>query len=274
MRIVNLSSGSKANSTFVGFEQTKILIDAGLNEKLLLDHLHQIGENIESINAVFVTHEHIDHIRAIKNLAKKYDMDFYFHEKLVQSGVLADIKFKEGKLHTFGNSVVNVGDLQIVPFEISHDATAPVGFVVNVFGSRSKAGFVTDLGIVTETVKTALSGVKIAFIESNYDESMLDGGTYPYILKKRIAGEKGHLSNAQSLELAKFLFDKGAKCFVLSHISENNNTYELALANYVDYFEKNNVKLNQDVIIKVSFQMKVGNSFNLKEDFDGKYNRK
>lgn len=271
MRIVNLSSGSKANSTYIEYGTTKILIDAGLNEKLLKEYLLQINEKIENINAIFVTHEHVDHIRAIKTLAKNYDIDFYFHEMLVKSGVLHDIKFKEGRVHTFlAGDIINIGDLQITPFDISHDAVSPVGFIVNVFGSSSKAGFVTDLGIVTESVKLALKGTKLVFIESNYDEKMLANGPYPYILKKRIAGEKGHLSNSQSLELAKYLYENGAKCFVLSHISENNNTYELALSNYVDYFESNNIELNKDVIVKVSFQMKHGNNFILKEEFNGK----
>ena len=267
MRIVNLSSGSKANSTFVGFNETKILIDAGLAEKQLIQNLIEINERIENINAVFVTHEHIDHIRAIKMLAKKYDIDFYFHEDLINSGKIADIKFKEGKVHSFTTDVVNIGDLQVKPFEISHDAVRPVGFVVNVFGSKSKAGFATDLGVVSDSVKQSLSGAKIVFLESNYDEEMLFNGKYPFMLKKRISSDHGHLSNVQSLEFAKFLYDNGTKCFVLSHISENNNTYEQALANFVDYFESNNIKLNQDVIIKVSFQMKHGNNFTLKEEF-------
>ena len=267
MRIVNLSSGSKANSTFIGFNESKILIDAGLVEKKLCEELLAIGENIENIKAIFVTHEHVDHIRSIKTLAKKTDIDFYFHETVVETGAVADIKFKEGRLHTFKDGVVNIGDLQIQPFDISHDSAAPVGFVVNVFGSKTKAGFATDLGIVGEGVKKALLGVKMVFLESNYDEEMLSGGPYPYILKKRIAGEKGHLSNGQSLDFAKYLYENGTKCFVLSHISENNNTYELALANFVDYFESNNIKLNQDVIVKVSFQMKHGNNFTLREEY-------
>lgn len=270
MRIVNLSSGSKANSTFISFGETKILIDAGLNEKILSETLNEIGENLANINAVFVTHEHIDHIKAIKTLAKKYDMDFYFHEEVLNSKAILDVKFKEGKSHAFTNNLVNIGNLQIQPFDVSHDAVHPVGFVVNVVGSQSKAGFVTDLGVVSENVKEALFGVKMVFIESNYDEQMLFGGSYPYILKQRIAGEKGHLSNSQSLELAKFLFDNGTKCFVLSHISENNNTYEKALANFVDYFKENDIELNKDVIVKVSFQMKHGNNFTLKEIYNGK----
>lgn len=269
MRIVNLSSGSKANSTFVGYNQTKILIDAGINEKKLKQSLIQIGEKIEDINAVLITHEHVDHIRAVKNLAKKYNIDFYIKEELLDCVAIKETEFKEGKLHTFSSGVINIGNLQITPFDIMHDSLAPVGFIVNVYGSKSRVGFVTDLGEVTEIVKNALAGVKMVFIESNYDEDMLFGGKYPFLIKQRIAGSKGHLSNAQSLELAKFLYSTGTKCFVLSHISENNNTYELAFSNYVDYFETNNIQLNKDVYIRVSFQEKCGNNFNLKEEYDG-----
>ena len=178
--------------------------------------------------------------------------------------------FKDGTLHLFSNSAFSVGDLEVQPFDVSHDAVAPVGFVVKVFGSSSEVGFVTDLGVVTESVKRHLENVKMVFIESNYDEDMLAGGKYPFLLKKRIASNKGHLSNVQSLELARYLYDNGTKCFVLSHISENNNTYELAFSNYVDYFEQNNIKLNEDVYVRVSFQGKRGNNFNLKEEYDGK----
>lgn len=270
MRIVNLSSGSKANSTFVSFGETKILIDAGLNEKKLSESLIEIGERIENINAVFVTHEHIDHIKAIKTMAKKYDMDFYFQKDVLNVPSITEIKFKDGRVHGFDKNIINVGNLQIQPFDISHDAVHPVGFVINVYESEAKVGFVTDLGVVGEGVRQALAGVKIVFLESNYDEDMLAGGSYPFLLKQRIAGAQGHLSNKQSLEFAKYLYENGTRCFVLSHISENNNTYEKALTNFVDYFEKNNIKLNKDVIVKVSFQMKHGNNFTLKEIYNGK----
>lgn len=266
MRIVNLASGSKGNSTFVAFGETKILIDAGLTEKKLAETLESINENISDIQGVLITHEHIDHIRAVKTLAKKYDMVFYVHKKLAESSAFKDIEFKVGKLFKFENNTFPVGEFEVQPFEISHDAIRPVGFVVNVFGKNEKAGFVTDLGVVSEIVKNTLKGSKIVFIESNYDENMLFGGKYPKIIKDRINGEFGHLSNAQSLELAKFLYDNGTKCFVLSHISENNNTYELALINYMDYFESQGVVLDKDIFIRVSFQSKHGNNFNIKED--------
>lgn len=266
MRIVNLGSGSKGNSTFIGFKDTKILIDAGLTEKQLKERLYEIQESLNDIQAVFVTHEHIDHIRAIKTLAKKYDMMFFVHSKLAESSVFDDVQFKNGKFITFQNSLISVGDLEVIPFEISHDALAPVGFTVNGVGDLQKVGFVTDLGEVSETNKKALMGSKIVFIESNYDEEMLAQGKYPKAVKERIKGECGHLSNSQSLELAKFLFKNGTNCFVLSHISENNNTMEIAYLNYVNYFESQGLVLDKDVFIRLSFQGKHSNNFILKED--------
>lgn len=266
MRIVNLSSGSKANSTFVGYNDTKILIDVGLAPKTLSERLSEIGENLENIKAVLITHEHSDHIKALKTLAKKYDIDFYIHRDLILSGFLVDIKFKKGKLHEFTDEEFDIGDLEIMPFAVSHDAIAPVGFTIKVKGSKSKFGIVTDTGIVTDNMKKQLAGSKIVFIESNYDEDMLLNGSYPYPVKQRIYGEKGHLSNEQSLELAKFLFENGTKCFALSHISQNNNTYDLAFTNYINFFESAGYVLDKDVFVRISYQDKHGNNFILKEE--------
>lgn len=267
MRIINLASGSKGNATLVEYGSTKILIDAGLCEKKLKSALQEVGESLSEINAICITHEHTDHIKAVEALAKKTNIDFYVHEALAKTPAILNIHFKEGRLHTFTSNTFEIGEFEVTPFDISHDAVAPVGFVVNVRGSKSKVGFVTDLGIVFDSVKQALAGVKMVFIESNYDEKMLWGGNYPYIVKKRIDGIKGHLSNSQSLELAKQLYEQGTKCFVLSHISENNNTYELAYLNYINFFESQNLTLDKDVFIRLSFQNKHGNNFSLKEDF-------
>jgi len=269
MRIVNLASGSKANSTFVSFEDTKILIDIGLSERQLLERLSEIGENLGNISAVCITHEHIDHIKSLKTIAKKYDCDFYLHEKLADSLSIKEIVFKAGKLHKFCGKKFNIGKLEILPFDVSHDAIAPVGFTINVQGSSSKFGIVTDTGVVSENMKNSLSGSKIVFIESNYDELMLKNGGYPFSLKLRILSEKGHLSNQQSLDFAKYLFDNGTKCFVLSHISENNNTIEKAFFMYADYFKNRGLELDKDVFIRLSYQGKHGNNFSLNEDFNG-----
>ncbi|MBQ8451955.1 MAG: MBL fold metallo-hydrolase [Clostridia bacterium] len=266
MHIVNLASGSKGNSTLVEFKNSLLLIDVGLTEKKLKERLAEVGKNLSEVLFVCITHEHIDHIRGLEVLAKKYDMEFFVHKKLAESEQFKRIEFKEGKLHTFETEKFNAGDFEITPFDVSHDAVAPVGFTVNVVSSKSKVGFVTDLGIVTDTVKKALVGSKIVFIESNYDRDMLLGGKYPYLTKMRIDGDHGHLSNEQSLMLASYLYDGGTKCFVLSHISENNNTYEKAYLNFASFFEGKGLTLDSDVFLRLSFQNKHGNNFTLNEE--------
>ncbi len=268
MRIINLASGSKANTTFIGFNETKILIDVGLNEKQLRERLQEIGEKIENISGICITHEHSDHIKSLKTLAKKYDMNFYIHKNLAESNFLSDTVFKEGKLHKFLSDKFVIGELEIQPFDTSHDAIAPVGFSINVHGSKSKFSIITDTGLVFERTIKLIEHSKIVFIESNYDEKMLKNGFYPAIVKERIAGNKGHLSNAQSLEVAKRLFATGTKCFVLSHLSENNNTPELAFLNYANFFESQGYVLDKDVFIRLSYQNRHGNNFILKEEFE------
>ena len=269
MRIVNLASGSKANSTFVEYGESKILIDVGLSEKLLKERLEELDENLSNIIAVCITHEHSDHIKSLKTLARKYDMDFYVHEKLANSGFLSDIVFKAGKLHTFNDEMFSILNLEILPFATSHDAISPVGFTINVKGSASKFGIVTDTGTISQKMRESLAGSKIVFIESNYDEEMLFTGFYPMQVKNRIASSIGHLSNAQSLEFAEYLYESGTKCFVLSHLSENCNTQELAYVNFVNYFQNKGLSLDKDVFIRLSYQNKHGNKFNLKEEFYG-----
>lgn len=266
MRIVNLASGSKGNSTFVHFNNTKLLVDVGLSEKELIKRLGEIDEKLSDINAVLITHEHIDHVKALKILAKKYDIDFYIETALAESNLLDGVVFKEERLHKILLEKFVVGEIEVLPFAVSHDAIAPVGFVLNAVGSKSKLGIATDIGVVDENVKNALKNAKMVILESNYDEIMLFGGKYPYNIKRRIAGNKGHLSNAQSLELAGELYKSGTKCFILSHISENNNTYELAYLNFADYFESLGLSLDKDVFVRLSYQYKHGNNFILKEE--------
>lgn len=263
MRIVNLASGSKGNSTFVCYGNTKILIDEGLSVRELGKRLDEIGEKIENINAVLVTHEHSDHIAGIKTLAKNFDMDFYFHQKVVSSGVLGDIPFGRSKLKTFESAPFAVGEINILPVPVSHDSVFPVGFVANAVGSKSKVAFLTDLGEVDESVFEQVKGVKMIFLESNHDNEMLLSGSYPPALKRRILSKTGHLSNAQSLEFAQKLAGSGTKCFVLSHLSQDNNTPELAYTNFLRHFENE----GKDIIIRVSSQNKHGDNFNLKEEF-------
>lgn len=270
MRIVNLFSGSKGNCTFVGTAKTKILIDAGFSAKKIEKGLLEIGEDMREISAVLVTHEHDDHVHALGLLIKKYDFQVYVHEKELESKDFLALGLDKSRIRTFDSDMFEVGELQILPFKTYHDSDSSVGFCINVKGSSARLGYVTDTGKFDENMVKILGGAKIVFLESNYDDEMLQNGTYPPMLKKRIAGDFGHLSNAQSLELARRLYALGTRCFILSHISENNNLYEIAYSNYADYFSGQGIELEKDVKIRISFQRKHGNNFILNEDFNGK----
>ena len=269
MQIINLASGSKGNSTFVEYSGTKLLIDAGISEKKLAGRLAEIGENLNDISAVLVTHEHVDHIAAVPALAKKYSMEFYIETGLADSEQVKKIAFKENKLKKILLEKFCIGDIEVLPFSVSHDAIAPVGYILNAKGSTSKVAFFTDVGYVSKQNEELLSGSRIIFLESNYDEKMLLQGNYPYPVKRRIASEKGHLSNTQALELASKLYKTGTRCFVLSHISENNNTQEKVYSNFTDYFSSQGLSLDKDVFVRLSYQNNHGNKFILKEEFDG-----
>lgn len=267
MRIVNLASGSKGNSTFIGYGDDKVLIDVGISERRIKQELNEIGEKLEDIRAILITHEHSDHIKSLEGLAKKYNFEIFVHEDLLGSSFINRINFKEGKLKTFSDKKFAVGEIEFTPFGLSHDAIFTVGFVANVSKSKAKVGFITDTGYAGSSAVKALTGVKMVFIESNYDEKMIDSGNYPYLVKQRIKSEFGHLSNTQSLELADKLYKLGTKCFILSHISENNNTNEIAYSNYANFFESQGLCLDKDVIIRLSFANRRSNNFILNEEF-------
>lgn len=267
MHILNLASGSKANCTLAQYGDTKILIDAGLSVRELEKRLECTNVKLCEISAVIITHEHSDHIKGLIALAKKSNINVFVHKKLFESGAIIGLSLLGERVKTFEENAFEIGEICVAPFLISHDAVCPVGFVLSVNSSKSKIGFVTDLGEVTETVKEALSGAKIVYIESNHDKQMLLDGYYPQNVKTRIAGRFGHLSNEQSIKFASWLFDRGTKCFILSHLSENNNTPELAYGVYADFFERKGLVLDKDVFIRLSFQHKCGNNITLKEEF-------
>lgn len=266
VKIVNLASGSKGNSTLICTDKTKVLVDVGISESKLKKRLSEVGENIGAIDAIFITHEHCDHILGLESILKKRKITVFVHKKLLKSGVFDKYNSMESFV-PFDCEKFEYKGLEVVPFETSHDSICPVGFTFSVCGSKSKVGFLTDTGAITEQSERALLGSKIVFLETNYDEQMLENGTYPERLKRRIAGAKGHLSNSDSLDFAVKLFASGTKCFVLSHISQNNNTGEIAYAKFASFFESQGLVLDKDLFIRLSFQDKHGNNFNLKEEF-------
>ena len=225
MRICNLSSGSKGNLTYVESGNTKALVDIGLSMKETIKRLNLLGVLPEEINAIFVTHEHIDHIKGISSFSAKYSTPIYVHYKGLDA-----LKNKVGELTNlmaFNDTEFNVGDLGVSPFAVPHDVVRCTGY--SFFEGEKKISITTDLGHTTPEILKNLSGSSIVYLEANHDEkTLLNNPKYPNILKRRILGANGHLSNLSAAETIFQLIKDGTKQVVLSHLSEENNSPTLA----------------------------------------------
>lgn len=232
-KICCLYSGSKGNSTFVSAGGAKILIDAGRSAKALCSALCSIGVNIDDIDAIFITHEHTDHVSALQVLSHKHKIPIHMliNSAQVFNG-LCDEKLCDCLTLYRGNSFeTQVKGLTVKAFPTPHDSRAAVGYRFEFDGENGEKISVavsTDTGYVTETMRENLIGCSAVVIESNHDLQMLIDGPYPYELKQRIRSKHGHLSNSDCAALASELYESGTEHIMLAHLSEENNLPELA----------------------------------------------
>lgn len=221
-----LASGSKGNCIFVGTKTTRVLIDAGLSVLELTNRLRQIDVDVSSIQAVLVTHEHSDHIKGLKTLVERFGIPVLTNAETAK-GISAVLGTKlRYKLFTTGEPFV-FGDLEVHPFSISHDTLDPVAFTIVYDGL--KMGFCTDLGFATSLVKKHLEKCDYLYLEANHQPSMVYASARPEILKQRILGRQGHLSNEDCARLLVTIWHEGLKHVHLAHLSRECNTAEVAL---------------------------------------------
>lgn len=219
-----LYSGSSGNCVYIRAGSDEILIDEGRNTKQTEEALSALGSSLRRIEAIFVTHEHTDHIAGLAVTAKKYGIPLYMTERslavtpsLQPYATPMPIRFS-----------VTVGGITVESFPTPHDAAMSVGYTVKTSGAR--LGVATDMGFLCKEVAHTLAGCDAALIESNYDPEMLRLGPYPPALKERIASDRGHLPNESAALLAAVLAKEGASRIALGHLSEQNNTPRLAYA--------------------------------------------
>ncbi|RJP93428.1 MAG: MBL fold metallo-hydrolase [Desulfobacteraceae bacterium] len=225
MRICMLASGSKGNSIFISNGETAILIDAGLSGVEIERRLKSKHIPITSIDAIIVSHEHADHIQGVGVLSRRHQLPVYLSS---QTGIAAPQLGAIPKISHFScGTAFTINTLTIHPFSISHDASDPAGFTIK--SNNRKIGIATDLGIATTMVKEHLKGCHGLVLEANHDMRMLEQGPYPWPLKQRIKGRTGHLSNESSRELLMEILHDGLSHVILGHLSETNNTPEIAL---------------------------------------------
>jgi len=220
MRFCSLASGSAGNCAFVATEKTRILVDCGLSQRELRKRLKLIGEDVERIDGVLITHEHGDHVAGVPVLRdnRAFPGVFYLasilHEaEQINCGQRVEV-FDAGKRFT-------VGDIEVQSFLVPHDAVDPVGFWFRSGGI--KVAFTTDLGFIPDSVAYHLEGADLVFIEANHDTDMLKVGPYPFSVKQRVMSRMGHLSNEHIAEFIEKRLDRGTSHLVLGHLSEQNN---------------------------------------------------
>lgn len=228
IKIATLFSGSSGNSVLVGADGDYILIDGGRSCRAISNALSELGVGLDAVSAVFVTHEHIDHIAALEVVSKRYHIPVHMAEESAAAVVGRDHLSDTVVPHTPLFSV-DVGKMRIESFRTHHDSAMSVGYKITFRGEDVSFGLLTDTGHVTEDIVSVLSDCTHLVLESNHDPDMLRCGFYPYHVKERIRSANGHLSNEQCGELAARLASGNAEAILLAHLSENNNTPDLAL---------------------------------------------
>ena len=229
-----MASGSRGNCALVASSSTRILVDAGLSGRETIKRLKGLGEPAEEISAILITHEHSDHVAGLQRLATKLKIPVFLTEGTHQTWNRA-VRDDDGKIpelpkveHFAAGRSFRVGDIEVSPFTIPHDAADPVGFTFRAEGI--KIGFATDLGYMPASVRNHLRGCSVLVMESNHDVEMLRSGPYPWSVKQRVMSRVGHLSNEALAEFFSNDYDGVAEYLVLAHLSEKNNHPEVARA--------------------------------------------
>ncbi len=222
IKLCPIRSSSKGNSTIVFTKETKILVDCGLSGKVVEDFFKTAGLDGNSLDAIVVTHEHSDHTKGVGIISRKYNIPIFANAPTWQAmnRDLGKIAEQNKRIFSTGKEFY-INDVKVQTFFTSHDAAESVGYVFEKNSER--VAVATDMGFVSPEIIQATAGCHTVLLEANYDANMLDIGSYPYVLKRRIKGERGHLDNCDAAEFAHVLAENGTKCLFLGHLSEENN---------------------------------------------------
>jgi phosphoribosyl 1,2-cyclic phosphodiesterase len=251
LRFCPLFSGSSGNALYVGFEGTHLLIDAGMSGAKITSELARIGLSPDQLTAILITHEHSDHISGAGILSRKYDLPIFANE-----GTWEAMRAKLGNISEKNVCVFETGtdfpidSLDITPFAIPHDAADPVGY--SICTQNVKLCIATDLGTVKESWLRHLEHADLVLLESNHDVDMLKASRYRYELKRRILGNKGHLSNDAAGKAALELYKRGVRAIILGHLSGENNFPELAYQSVCCVLQQEGISPGEDLLLSVA----------------------
>jgi phosphoribosyl 1,2-cyclic phosphodiesterase len=251
IKFCSLFSGSSGNVIFVSDGKTRILIDVGISTKRIIDALHSINEDPSMLDAVLITHEHIDHIAGAGSISRRFDIPIYANEgtwNAMQFG-LGDIKCKNRVVFSTDEQFY-IDDILVHAFPIPHDAAEPVGY--NLYAANRKITVATDIGKMDTRLMSRMEKSDLLMLESNHDVEMLMNGSYPWPLKKRISGGSGHLSNDTAARVVTNLAKMNMYTFILGHLSRENNSPGLAERTTCDMLEENDIRPGKDIYLDIA----------------------
>ena len=229
----SLYSGSSGNCLFVETDNTKLLIDAGVSLKKIEEGLNNINIDPSSLDGILVTHEHSDHIKSLGSLSKKFDLPVFANQETFDAMPKQVEKISDKNIKKFNvNEKFCINDIEINPFSIHHDAANPCGF--NFLNNDKKISIATDIGHMDNDILKKLEGSSFILLESNYDPEVLKYTKYPFLLKQRIAGPNGHLSNNMAGKVINYLLNNGLNTAMLGHLSKESNFPALAYQTVAD----------------------------------------
>lgn len=255
--IYPLCSSSKGNCTYIGDNSSGILVDAGVGPRNFMSLLKLRDLDVNAIKAIFITHEHSDHICGLKKITSMIDVPVFATRETLEMIIEKDAVSEKAKLYEINKRKKAVGGFEVGSFDTSHDSVHSVGYTVAT-ADMKKISVCTDLGFVSESVHENLSGSDVVLLESNYEEYMLLNGNYPEYLKMRIHSDMGHLSNENCAKEIKSLINEGTNKFILGHLSEENNTPEVALTRTVDYLSEYGMVIGNDYKAMVAPKKSIG----------------
>ncbi len=247
-RVYPLFSSSKGNATFIGNSNSGILVDVGVSFKRLNEGLEICGLSADAVKAIFITHEHGDHISGLSVFTKHFNIPVYAKPLTLEYIINNNKIAKNAQIYSCEGDIC-VQDMKITSFDTMHDTEQSCGYTIFT-GDEKKISVCTDLGKITDVVERNILGSDFVLLESNYDENMLGNGCYPQYLKQRIASQLGHLSNSQSAFMVKKLIENGTTRVYIGHLSQENNTPSIAEGTALKALAQ--FKRNKDYILEVA----------------------
>lgn len=248
-----IASGSSGNCTFLQAGESRILIDVGISGKKAIAGLEEIEVDPSTIQGIFITHEHSDHIKGVGIFSRKYNIPIYATKKvwetLMNDNMIGKIT-EDNQKYIVKDEYLQLQDLKILPYSIYHDAVDPVGYIFEYKGK--KITLATDIGMIDEQIMDHLKGSNGILMEFNHDIHMVQAGSYPFHLKQRILGEHGHLSNEVAAQVLVDIYHEDLKWALLGHLSQENNVPDLAYITAKVALEEQNIEVGKDIELSVA----------------------